>query len=298
VTPERPFRFGVVASQATDAAAWIAQARKIEALGYDIMLMPDGLAHQMAPFPALATAAGATRTLRVGTYVLANDFRNPLLVAQDAATLDFLTDGRFELGLGAGRPDSAAENRMLGIPFETGRARVARLAESVAIVKRVLAGERVTAAGPFYGNVDAAIAPRLTGRPAPPLLIAGSGRALLTLAGRAADIVGLGLSPDATEAIAAEKVGWLREAAGDRFSQVTLNLNLMAIDGRTPRWLAGRLDPAALARAGAIAILAGGSDEMAAQLRQRRAALGISYLTVAEDLMEDFAPVVERLAGT
>ncbi len=294
---DRPFRFGVVAAQAADSREWVEKARRIETLGYDVMLIPDGLAHLMAPFPALAVAAGATQALRVGTYVLANDYRNPLLVAQDAATLNFLTDGRFELGLGAGRPDAAAENRMLGIPFDSGRTRVARLAESIAIIKRLLAGERVTDAGPMYGNVDAAIAPQLTRRPAPPLLIAGSGRALLSLAGQEADIVALGLAPDATETIAAEKIGWVREAAGARFDRIEVNLNLLAVNGRAPRWVAGRMDIAALERAGSIAIVAGSPDEIADELRRRRAVLGISYLCVSEELMDDFAPVVERLAG-
>ncbi|HET7092036.1 MAG TPA: LLM class flavin-dependent oxidoreductase, partial [Thermomicrobiales bacterium] len=101
--PERPFRFGVVVAGAASAAAWVEKARTVAASGYDVLLMPDGLSHLMAPFPALAVAADAAQGLRVGTYVLANDFRNPLLVAQNAATLNFLTDGRFELGLGAGR---------------------------------------------------------------------------------------------------------------------------------------------------------------------------------------------------
>ena len=294
----RPFRFAVVVAGAASGADWIAKARKVEGLGYDAFVMPDGPAHLMAPFPALAAVAGATRRLHVGTYVLANDFRNPFLVAQAAATLDFLTDGRFELGIGAGRPDSAAENRMLGLPFDSGRERVARLAASVEIIKGVLAGERVTAPGPYYANAEAALAPNLTNRPAPPLLLAGGGRSLLTLAGREADIVALAVAPDATETVAAEKIGWVRDAAGDRFGQMTLNLNLMAINRRAPRWMAGRLDVAALERAGAIAVLAGAPDEMAAQLRQRRAALGIAYFTVAEDLMEDLAPVVQRLAGT
>jgi probable F420-dependent oxidoreductase len=293
----RPFRFGVVVAQAADAAEWTEKARKVEALGYDVFLMPDGISHLMAPFPALMAAAAATSRLHVGTYVLANDFRNPLLVAQEAATLQFLSDGRFELGLGAGRPDAAAENRMLGLPFETGGVRVARLGASARIVKGLLAGEDVTAPGPYYANADAALPRDLADRPAPPLLIAGSGRSLLMLAGREADIVGLGLAPTATDAEAEEKIGWVRTAAGDRFDRIELNLNLLAINGRAPRWIAARLDLAVLARSGAVAFVAGSADEIADQLRRRRATLGISYYNVAEDFMDDFAPVVERLAG-
>ena len=143
----RPFRFGVVAAAARSADEWVARARRAEALGYATLVMPDNLQHTLAPLPALAMAAAATRTLRIGTYVLANDLRHPVLLAKDVATLDLLSGGRFELGLGAGRPDAAAENRMLGLPFDSGAVRVARLAESIGIVKALLAGQRVSTSG-------------------------------------------------------------------------------------------------------------------------------------------------------
>src|SRR5262249_49174632 len=124
---QRPFRFGVVAAQARSGEEWVAKARRAEALGYAAFLKPDTLSPTLRPLPALAAAAAATHSIRLGTYVLANDFRSPVLLARECAAIDFLSDGRFELGLGAGRPDSEHENRILGIPFASGGVRVERL---------------------------------------------------------------------------------------------------------------------------------------------------------------------------
>src|SRR5919202_6964717 len=165
----RPFRFGVVVAQARSGEEWAEKARRIEALGYATLVMPDNIEHSLAPFPALTAAAAATRTLRVGTYVIDNDYRNPVLLAKEAATLDRLSGGRLELGMGAGRPTAARDNQMLGIPFDPGGVRVARLAESLAIVKALLAGERTTATGPHYAATDAAISPGPVQRPRPPI---------------------------------------------------------------------------------------------------------------------------------
>ncbi|HEV8633855.1 MAG TPA: TIGR03621 family F420-dependent LLM class oxidoreductase [Chloroflexota bacterium] len=297
--PGRPFRFGVVAASARSGDEWASKARRAEALGYASLVVPDALRYSLAPLPALAAAAAATRSLRVGTYVLANDFRNPVLLAKEVATLDLLSGGRFELGLGAGRPAAAAENRMLGLAFDSGAVRVARLAESLAIIKPLLAGQGATASGAHYPVVDAEISPRPVQQPRPPILVAGSGRQLLALAAREADIVALGLPPDAPEATAAEKIGWLREAAGERFEQIELNINLMAVGQQVPRYVSAQLGltAEALARKGAVAALTGTTDEMCRRLLERRETLGISYLMVSDELMEPLAPVVERLAG-
>ena len=126
----RPFRFGVVAAAARSGDEWIGKARRAESLGYATLVMPDNLQYTLAPLPALAMAAAATTSLRLGTYVLPNDFRNPVLLAKDVATLDLLSGGRFELGIGAGRPDAARENSMLGLAFDSGAVRIERLAES------------------------------------------------------------------------------------------------------------------------------------------------------------------------
>ena len=292
-----PFRFGVVAAVARTGEEWADRARRVESLGYSSLVMPDGLRYTLAPFPALAFAAAATRSLRVGTYVIANDFRNPVLLAKEAATLDVLSGGRFELGLGAGRPAAAEDNRMMGLGFDAGGVRVSRLAESLTLVRALLAGETATAPGPHYTAAGAEISPRSAQRP--PILVAGSGRRLLSLAAREADIVALGVPPTEPEEAAAEKVGWLREAAGPRFDQLELNLNLMAVTDQVPRYISAQmgLTAAGLAASGSVAAVTGTTDEMCATLLRRRERLGISYLMVSDELMEVFAPVVERLAG-
>jgi probable F420-dependent oxidoreductase len=295
----RPFRFGVVAAAAQSGQEWASKARRVESLGYTTLVVPDGLNYTLAPLPALAAAAGATRSLRIGTYVLVNDFRHPVLLAKEAATLDLLSGGRFELGIGAGRPDAEAEGRMMGRAFDSGGVRVARLAESLAILKGLLAGQRVTFEGTHYSVAEAGISPLPVQKPRPPILVAGSGRQLLSLAAREADIVALGVPPDASEATVAEKINVLREAAGDRFGQIEVNVSLVAVGQQVPRYVAGQLGltAEALARMGSVVAVTGSTDEMCEQLLKRRETLGISYVMVSEELMEALAPVVERLSG-
>jgi probable F420-dependent oxidoreductase len=299
IRPLRPFRFGVVSASARSGDEWAARARRVESLGFATLVIPDNLQYTLAPLPALAMAAAATRSLRVGTYVLVNDFRNPVLLAKDMATLDVLSGGRVELGLGAGRPGFEAEMRMLGASVDSGAVRVARLAESLRILKALFAGERITINGAHYSVTDAEISPLPAQQPRPPLLVAGSGRQLLRLAAREADIVALGLPPDATEATAAERIAWIRDAAGKRFSEIELNLNLMAVGSLVPRWISSQLglDAAALAERGSVAALIGSTDQMCEQLLERREKLGISYVMVSDEFIEALAPVVERLAG-
>ena len=295
----RPFRFGVVAATAASSSDWLEKTRRIEALGYSSLVIPDNLRYTLAPIPALAVAAAATTNLRLGTYVLANDLRHPVLLAKEIATLDLLSGGRVELGIGAGRPDSAAENRLLGLPFDSGAVRVARLAESITLLKALFSGQKPAADGTYYHSAEAEISPRSVQQPHPPLLIAGAGRQMLGLAGREADIIAFGLPPDANEAVVAERIGWVRAAAGERFSSIELNVNLMAVGDRVPRQLAARLGLSAqdLAERGSVAALLGSPDDMCQQLLERRERLGLSYILVSDELMDALAPVVERLSG-
>jgi probable F420-dependent oxidoreductase len=299
MTTPHPFRFGVVAALAHTGAEWTAKARAVESLGYATLVMPDGLRHSLAPLPALMAAAAATRSLRVGTYVIDNDYRNPVLLAKEAATLDLLSGGRFELGIGAGRPSAAEDNHMLGLAFDSGGVRVARLAESLAVLKALLSGETATATRQHYAVTDAQITPHPVQQPHPPILVAGSGRQMLALAAREADIVALGVAPTEPEAVVAEKIGWLRMAAGERFERIELNLNIIAVGQQVPRYVAAQLGLMAddLARSGAVSALMGTTDEMCATLLRRRETLGISYIMVSDELMEALAPVVARLAG-
>lgn len=294
------FRFGVVAGGAGAGEEWTGKARRAESLGYATLVMPDRMKHTLAPLPALAAAATATTSLRVGTYVIANEFRNPVMLAKEVATLDLLSGGRFELGIGAGLSAGAEDHRMLGVPFPEGRTRVIRLRESLAVLKPLLEGRAVTADGPNYFAEGAQTTPRPVQQPRPPILIAGSGRRLLELAAQEADIVALGVAPTAIAGEVAEKVGWLRAAAGERFDQLELNLNLMAVGQQVPRWIEMqmRVTAADLARSGAIPALTGTTDEMCSTLLRHRESFGISYWMVADELMETFAPVVERLAGS
>lgn len=296
----RPFRFGVVAASAPSADAWIAKVRRIESLGYASLVIPDNLRYTLAPLPALAVAAAASRSLRLGTYVLANDLRHPVMLAKDVATLDLLSDGRVELGIGAGRPDAASENAMLGLPFDSGAVRMARLAESLAILKALLAGHHPPANGRYYQAAQAEISPLPTQQPRVPILVAGAGRQMLGLAAREADIVAIGLPPDATETTVAERIGWIREAAGNRFSEIELNINLMAVADQVPRQLAARFGLTAqdLAARGSVAAVVGTVEQMSDQLIDRRERFGFSYVLVSDELMDAFAPVVERLAGS
>ena len=185
----RPFRFGVNVWGAGSRGEWIDKARKIEALGYSVLTMPDHLGEFFAPLPALMSAAAATTHLRVGTNVLNNDFRHPVIVAREAATADVLTDGRLQLGLGAGHMKSEYDEA--GLPFDAGATRVERLAEAVTIVKGLLAGEAITFTGRHYRVTGHKIHPLPIQRPHPPILIGGNGRRLLALAAKEADIVGL-----------------------------------------------------------------------------------------------------------
>jgi probable F420-dependent oxidoreductase len=295
----RAFRFGVVAAQARSGEEWLQKAQRIEALGYSTLVVPDGLRYTLAPLPALACAAAATRTLRVGTYVLDNDFRNPVLLAKEAATLDLLSGGRLELGIGAGRPAAEADNRMLGIAFESGGIRLARLAESLSLLKPLLEGRPASLNGTHYSVDNAQVDPKPAQQPRPPILVAASGKHMLRLAAREADIVALGVAPTATEAEVAEKIAWLREAAGDRFDQIELNMNMMAVGQEIARYVASQfgLDAEALGRTGAASALVGSTQAMCDTLERRRETLGISYVVVGDELMDALAPVVERLAG-
>jgi len=191
------------------------------------------------------------------------------------------------------------DNQMLGIPFDSVSVRVDRLAESLSLLTRLWAGERATAPGPHYAALDAAITPLPVQQPRPPILIAAGSRRLLALAGREADIVALTMQPTAQESAVSEKVGWLRGAAGERFEQLELNVNLMAVGDQVPSQLRMRMGVTAedLARMGAFLALVGTTDQMCERLLRWRESLGISYVMVADELMEGLAPVVERLTG-
>src|SRR5260370_29622410 len=251
------------------------------------MVMPDTLQYSLAPFPALAAVAAATSTLGIGTYVRANDYRHPVMVAKEAATLDFISGGRLELGIGAGRPNSATDNAMLGLPFDSGSIRVDRLAEALAIIKPLLAGQTVDYSGKYYTTSKAAIAPAPVQNPIPILIAAGQPR-LLQLAAREADIVTLAIQPEETEAQVAERINLIRRTAGDRFAHLAININLMAVGGQVPRQIQmsrGAEAAQQLAESDAIPVLKGTTEQMCDRLEGLREKFAINYVMIADQLI-------------
>ena len=304
-----PFRFGVSARRAEDGADWREKARRAEALGYSVFLVPDHLADILPPWVALTVAAEAAPTLRVGTFVLNNDLRHPALVAREAAALDLLSDGRVEVGLGAGHME--AEYEQIGLRFEPNTVRVERLAEAVAIVKRLLAGEEVTFSGGHYALRDHSVSPRPVQRPRPPLLLGGNSRSVLELAGREADIVSfLGFShrrggrafdmgsfgAGGTD----ERIGVVREAAGTRFEGLELNAVVQrVVVTDDPRSAAAELAEDVELSVDEVLespyLLLGSVDAIADGLRARHERHGFTYWVVPEGVMDAFAPVIARL---
>jgi probable F420-dependent oxidoreductase len=305
----RPFRFGVTAPTVESGRDWTERARRVERLGYSVLCVPDHFRNQLAAVPALTAAALATTRLRLGSLVFCNDFHHPVVLAREAASIDVLSDGRLELGLGAGW--LRAEYDEAGIRFDPARTRIERLEEAVTIIKRLLTGEAVTLAGRHYSVSNLAGSPAVQ-RPHPPLLVGGGGRRTLGLAAREASIVsfvpralpdGSGLDrADFGEAALREKVAWVRDAAGNRFESLELNALIQAVAvsderQRAADQLAARFRVAPEIVRESPYVLLGTIDEICETLERRREHFGISYLTVFERDAEAFAPVVAKLAG-
>lgn len=307
--PPRPFRFGLSLAGFDHGHDWPETARRVEDLGYATMLVPDHLGDQLAPLPAVAVAAAATATLRVGTFVLDNDYRHPVLLAKEAATVDVLSGGRLEVGLGAGWRKEEYDGA--GIPFDRGAVRIERLEESVAVLKGLWSGRPFSFSGRHYQVTE------MEGRPlplqpgGPPLFLGGGGPRLLALAGREAATASVAprarpdgtldpadISPDA----AAAKVARLREAAGERFDGLEVNVLAVVVEvvddrRRRAEELCSRYGLAPDEFLASPHVLLGTTSELVDDLLARREHLGVSYVTVPEPALEDFAPVVARLAG-
>jgi len=316
----RPFRFGVINEMVGTAAGWRERVRRAEALGYDTLLLrdhlvPDFFGDQLAPLPALAAAAALTTRLRLGTLVIANDFRHPALLAKEAATVDLLSAGRFELGLGAGW--LRREYHAAGIPFDPPGRRIGRLAETVQILKRLWRGAPIRFQGEHYVIDDLTLFPPPVQRPHPPLLLGGGARKMLTLAGQEADTVGIltasvggGVVVDDPLAKlaprVAEQLGWVRAGAGDRFSRIELSLmpTIILTDDRRTRtealirergWSSAGITPEQVRQMPSVLI--GSVDDVADQLYRWREELGFSYFVVSDQSLDAVAPLVARLGG-
>lgn len=309
----RPFRFGVQVSKAATGRAWRDLARKVEDLGYSSLLMPDHLDEQWAPLVALAVAAEVTSTLAVGTLVLGNDYRHPVVAAKELATLDLLSEGRLEAGIGAGWMTSDYETA--GIDLDPPAVRVDRLAEAVAVMKALWLDGSCDHVGRHYQVRHAKGYPLPHRRPGPLLAIGGGSRRVLSLAAREADIVGLNpslkagvIGPDAVASAAAERYDerarWVRDAAGARLGDI--DLQCLTFFVRVGKGAADSVAAMASASFGMSPeqvadvplALAGTVPELVDVLHARRERWGLNYIVVHEAEMEQFAPVVAELTGT
>jgi probable F420-dependent oxidoreductase len=293
---ERAFRFGVVAGQVESGVQWTGFVRRVEDSGFTTLLVPDTI-NVAAPFSALAAAAAVTTDLRLGTFVLAAPLRSATAIAWETASLDRLCDGRFELGLGAGRPDAAREAELFGLPFGTPGERVDMLADTLRVLRETFDDAANKATSGPYAQVNY-LAP--VQRPRPPIMLAAGGKRMLDLAAREADIVNLALHPASGEAEVAEKVRLLRDLAGARFDALELCYNTFSVgEGNESPWLARQFGIQAeqVADNKALAVLTGSPAEIAEVLLRRRAELGISYIAVNQNAMAGFIPVIDLLAG-
>jgi probable F420-dependent oxidoreductase len=322
-TTRRPFRFGLeIRTLPASGAAWIATVRRAEELGYATVLLEDhlptaGFQALGGPFAALGMAAAVTQTLRLGSLVCGNDFRHPVVLAHEAATLDLLSGGRVELGIGTGWQRS--DYTQLGLPLEAPGVRIGRLAEAVRIIKSYLAGEPFSVTGTYYSGHEITPGPLPVQRPRPPLLIGGGARRTLSLAAREADIVSVNIrtTPQGdfdfaslTAEATMQKVAWMRAAAGERLAAVevssTIPVVAVAEDRRAVAAVILQQLQAMYGPAFGLTVdqllaspfaLIGTVAEMIEELEARREHYGFSYIVVWEPAMEHFAPVVARLAG-
>jgi probable F420-dependent oxidoreductase len=319
VSHDRKFRFGVHTSDAASGTAWMDAARRYEDLGFSTLLLRDHFDQQLAPLAAMTAAACATESLRVSCLVFDNDYRHPLVLAKELATIDVLSQGRVEIGLGAGW--MAPDYQQAGIPFDPPRERVSRLFEAVAIIGDLLGDGTSTRDGDHY-SVDHTAYPTPVQRPRPPIMVAGGGPRMLRFAAQHADIVGLNPArksntewedqnlDDATAEATDRKTGWIREAAGDRYDDLELQIVVpfvVVTDDRTgtAEAIAAGLDARGtetpLTPENVLAspyTLIGTEDEICDTLNERRQRWDLSYVVFNDDAVEVTAPIVQRLAGT
>ena len=309
----RPFRFGITTASATSKREWVEKARRIESLGYSTLTIPDHFPDRLAAVPALMSVADATTTLRVASWVFCNDFRHPALLYKEAATIDLLSEGRFELGIGAGWLKT--EYDMTGLAFDSPAVRVARMEEAVHVIKALAAEGPVTFQGEHYQITGLEGAPKSVQKPHPPLYIGGGGKRLLTFAAREADIVGFGAKalpeggldiPDISAASVRRKLGWVREAASAAGRDPELNILIFIVEITDDR-------PAAAKRlAGELPgvsesvilesphVLLGTVEEITDQLVCRREEYGFTYIVIntgVSEHIEQIAPVISLVSG-
>jgi probable F420-dependent oxidoreductase len=307
----RPFRFGIQASKANTRDLWVDLARRSEGNGYSCLTMPDHFDDQLAPVPALMTAANVTTSLRVGALVWDNDYKHPAVLAKELATMDVLSDGRLELGIGAGWMISDYEQ--MGIPYDSAKVRIDRFVEGLKVIKGAMAEGPFSFSGDHYTITNYNGTPKPIQGPCPPILIGGGGKRVLSIAAREADIVGINATMSAgvvgqhtfstmTAEVVDEKVAIVREAAGARFNDIELNVRA---------FLVNITDDAKQAASGIASMLGveqqmveqspfalvGPTSKLIEDLLERRERWGFSYVIVGADDVDSFAPVVAALNG-
>jgi probable F420-dependent oxidoreductase len=311
---DRRFRFGLQCIRAGSAQEFRETARKAEDLGFSTIFFPDHFVdHPLAPVPAMAAAAEATSTLRVGACVLGNDYKHPVVLATEAATIDLLSDGRLELGLGAGWMTVDYERG--GFQLDPPGVRIDRLAESITVLKGLWADGPFTFTGAHYRIDGLDGEPKPVQRPHPPLIVGGGGRRVLSLAAREGDIVGInanlrsGKADDPTTAPSMnldatdQKLAWVREAAGDRFDdleiQVLAGFVHFTDDARSiAEAMAPFFESTPEQVLDSPVALVGTADEMVDTLVRRRERWQMSYFVLPAETIDETAPIVAKLAGT
>jgi probable F420-dependent oxidoreductase len=311
MTTHRPFRFGIQADGAATGADWAELARRAEGHGYSCLTMPDHFGDQLAPVPALMAAAAVTTELRVGALVFDNDYKHPVVLAKELATIDVLSGGRLEIGLGAGWMISDYEQS--GMPYDTPGVRIDRFVEGLHVIRKAMEPGAFSFAGSHYtiNGYDGLPKPV---QERPPMLIGGGGKRVLGIAAREADIVGINpsmhagrIGPEAIAGMSAEsvdeKVAIVHAAAGDRMAHIEMNIRAFLVNV-TPDGAAARAAMASMVGVDQSMIdaspfaLIGPPEELIERLLERRERWGFSYVIVGGDDVEAFAPVVARLAGT
>ena len=310
------FRFGIINEQMKSTSEWIAHVKQVESLGFSTFLIrdhfvPDFFGEQYAPLSALMMAASVTSTLRVGTMVIGNDYRHPAILAKEIATIDALSGGRFEFGIGAGWLKS--EYDKAGMTYDKNGLRVSRLEEAITVYKGLFSDAPFYHQGEFYCIDGLHITPQSAQRPHPPILIGAGKEKMLKLAGREADILGLlttsvstgtvDLDPSERFADAVrQKLAWVKEGAGARYEQIELSLipTILLTDNRQTiaqnliernQWQGVSVEQVLEMPA----VFIGTYDQITNSMIERRQAFGFSYYVFSDDVMETVAPIVGRL---
>jgi probable F420-dependent oxidoreductase len=316
-----PFRFAVQATNAAGSREWLDTALKVQDLGYSTLFLADhylgpGPAQRaartprqdLAPIAAMAAAATVTQTLRIGCRVFCVDYHVPAVLAKEAATLDLLSDGRLELGLGAGW--SGEEYAAMGLAFARPGQRISKLEEVIGLFRAQFGGTEIECVGEFVNVRGYAGRPPPVQRPHPPIMVGGGGRRVLTLAGRAADIVSISNVPfvarnddglDA-QAEAQRRIGYVQAAAGERFADLEVESSPYFVEVTNDPEVALAKLASTTGVAGEILrdhpnVLIGSVETIAETLHSRRELLGINYVTVQQARADAFAAVVDVLRG-